>query len=56
MYVYTYAQSPNKIFFSALWASVWSKNKEGAGAPGPSPRSATDVYTTGRGVYLLKSR
>ena len=25
-----------KIFFSALWASVWSKNKE-ARAPGPLP-------------------
>ena len=28
--------------FSALWASVWSKNKgEGSGPPGPSPGSAT---------------
>ena len=28
-------QSPKK-FFSALWASVWSKNK-GSGPPGPLP-------------------
>ena len=27
----------SKKFFSALWASVWSKNK-GAGPPGPSPQ------------------
>ena len=30
-----------KTFFSALWASVWSKTK-GGGPPGPSPRSVTD--------------
>ena len=30
------ARSP-KIFFSALWASVCSKNWGGAGPPGPSP-------------------
>ena len=30
--------------FSALWASVWSKNKRG----GPSPRSATFIYKVGR--------
>ena len=30
-------------FFSALWASFWSKKKGGApGPPGPSPGSATD--------------
>ena len=29
-----------KIFFSALWASVLSKNR-GPGSPGPSPASAT---------------
>ena len=29
-----------KIFFPALWASVWSKNKEG----GASPGSAADDY------------
>ena len=33
-------QSPKKIF-SALWASVWSKNKGGTGPPGPSPGSAS---------------
>ena len=35
-------RSPKKIF-SALQASVWSKNKGGGGAgpPGPSPGSAT---------------
>ena len=27
--------------FLALWASVWSKNKRGAGPPGHSPGSAT---------------
>ena len=31
----------SKKFFSALWASVWSKKKGGAG---PSPGSATDLY------------
>ena len=31
--------------FSALWASVWSKNKEGAPAPAPSPGSATFFNT-----------
>ena len=31
--------------FSALWASVWSKNKGGgAGPPGPSPGSATVMF------------
>ena len=32
--------SPKKMF-SALRVSVWSKNKGGAGPPGPSPGSAT---------------
>ena len=31
-----------KNFFSALRASVWSKNKGGRGPPGPSPGSTTD--------------
>ena len=38
-------RSPQKIV-SALWASVWSKNKGGRG-PGPlgaSPGSATELY------------
>ena len=26
-----------KIFFSALWASVWSKHKDEGGSPGPLP-------------------
>ena len=34
------AQSPKNVFFSALRASVWSKNKGACGPPGPSPRSA----------------
>ena len=36
------ARSP-KEFFSALWASLWSKNKGGGGAGslGPTPGSAT---------------
>ena len=38
-----------KIFFSALWASVWSNNK-GATPLGISPRSATAIE---RGDYLL---
>ena len=29
--------------FSALRATVWSKNKGGAGPPGPSSGSATDL-------------
>ena len=34
-----------KKFFSSLWASVWSKNKEGgADSPGPSPRSASVMF------------
>ena len=32
----------SKKFFSVPLASVWSKNKGGAGSPGPSPGSATD--------------
>ena len=32
------------IFFPALRASVWSKNKGGPGPPGPSPGCATAVY------------
>ena len=32
--------SPKKIF-SALWASVWSKNRRGSRPLGPSPGSAT---------------
>ena len=31
----------SKKFFFALWASVWSKNKEG---PGPSPSPVNPVY------------
>ena len=31
-----------KFFFLALWASVWSKNEEGAGSPGPTPGSPLD--------------
>ena len=31
-----------KKFFSALWASVWSKNR-GGGPPGPSPGSTTGM-------------
>ena len=34
---------PPPQFFSALQASVWSKNKRGSGAPSPFPRSATAV-------------
>ena len=33
------AWSPKK-FFSAPWASVWTKNKGELGPPGPSPGSA----------------
>ena len=37
-------RSPKKVF-SALRASVWSKNKGGGpGPPGPSPRPATVWY------------
>ena len=35
----------SKKFFSALWASVWSKIKRGGGSgAGPSPGSATGLY------------
>ena len=33
----------SKKIFSALQASVWSKNKGGPDPPGPSPGSATDI-------------
>ena len=39
-----------KTFFSALWASFWSKNKGGACSPGPSPGSATGVAPAGRAM------
>ena len=35
---------PKNILFPALRASFWSKNKEGAGPPGPSPGYTTVVY------------
>ena len=34
--------SPKKLF-SALWASVWSKNKGRGGGVGPSPGSTTEL-------------
>ena len=34
----------SKKFFSALLASVWSKNRGGGGPSGPSPGSATVQY------------
>ena len=37
--------SPKKCF-SAPRASVWSKNKGGAGPPDPSPGSATVLYSS----------
>ena len=40
------AGSVSKNFFSALWASVWSKNKRGVGPLGPSLGSATDYCLT----------
>ena len=34
-------------FFSALWDSVWSKNRVGGGwPPGPSPGSATESISS----------
>ena len=49
--------SPEK-FFSALRASVWSRNKGGggggAGPPGPSPGSATDSNATKRITSLME--
>ena len=33
-----------KEFFSALRASVWSKNKGGPSPQGPTPGSVTGVY------------
>ena len=44
-----------KNFFSALRTSVWSKNKgEGGGAPGPFPRSATDIIFAHFGLITFK--
>ena len=55
------ARSP-KIFFGRLRASVWSKNKGGAGPPSPSPVSATEfdtskvhMKTTYRPIEVTKS-
>ena len=36
----------SKKFFSALWASVWSKSKGGGRPPDPSPGYATVSYYT----------
>ena len=33
--VYWPIQVSQKRFFSVLWATVWSRNKVGAGPPGP---------------------
>ena len=41
----------SKKIFSAFWASVWSKNKEGAGPPVPSPGSAT----ARKGIEIYKN-
>ena len=46
---------PPEIFFSALRASFWSKNKGGGGAspPGPSPGSANEIDGHIKNLYLL---
>ena len=41
-----------KNFFSALRASVWSKNK--GGPPGPSPESATVSASPEKTTFLCK--
>ena len=44
----------SKKLFSALWASVWPKNKEGG--PGPSPGSATAMLSFYcRGVCMYRT-
>ena len=42
-----------KNFFSALRASVWSKNKRGGGGPGPSPGSAAEMQLYGTLLLCL---
>ena len=44
-----------KNFFSALWASFWSKNKGGLGPPGPSPGSATESTYSDQRWYHMRS-
>ena len=41
-------------FFSALQASVWSKNKGGAGSPGPFPGSTTVVFISQVYLYIYQ--
>ena len=41
-----------KQFFSALWASFWSKNKGGTGPAGPSPGSATGIAPPSKSVNV----
>ena len=46
--------SVSKKIFSALWASVWSKNK--GGPPGPAPASATAMLSFYcRGVCMYRT-
>ena len=42
--IFCVSWAPQKDFFSVLRASFWSKNKGGAGPPGPYPRYTTVVY------------
>ena len=45
---------PPEIFFSALRASFWFKNKGGGGeSPRPSPGSATEIDSHIKNLYLL---
>ena len=39
-------------FFSALWASLWSKIRRRPGPPGPSPGSTTEIGPRNRPFYL----
>ena len=42
-----------KKCLSALWASVWSKDKEEGGPPGPSPGFATVYHRASRAFLRL---
>ena len=45
MYMFLRGPPVSKKIFSALCASVWSKNKGGGGVPGPSPFFFNDRLT-----------
>ena len=46
--------SPRKIF--RPWGPQFGPNIRGAGPPGPSPGSATDLFVAGRSFWNVKKR